>query len=59
MSTFLTLLTSLKAFIVTVAETTEEEKVKFKGATHKSDPKTLQTFDKNSFDDACAYIGLI
>lgn len=40
-------------------ETTDEEKVKFKGATHKSDPKTLQTFTKDQFDEACAYIGLI
>jgi hypothetical protein len=40
-------------------ETTDEEKTKFKGATHKSDPTTLKMFDQNSFDEACAYIGLI
>jgi hypothetical protein len=40
-------------------ETTDEEKEKFKGATHKSDPKSLKTFDKKSFDEACAYIGLL
>lgn len=40
-------------------ETTEEEKQKLKGATHKSDPKTLMMFSKEQFDDACHYIGLI
>jgi len=40
-------------------ETTDEEKQKFKGATHKSDPKTLMMFSKEQFDDACHYIGLI
>lgn len=40
-------------------ETTPEEKEKLKGATHKSDPKTLKTFNKTSFDEACHYIGLI
>lgn len=40
-------------------ETTEEEKEKLKGATHKSDPKTLKTFTKDQFDEACHYIGLI
>ena len=40
-------------------ETTEEEKQKLKGATHKSDPKTLKTFTKDQFDEACHYIGLI
>jgi len=40
-------------------ETTDEEKEKLKGAQYKSDPKTLKTFDKKSFDEACAYIGLI
>ena len=44
---------------IKAVETTDEEKEKFKGATHKSDPKTLKTFDKKSFDEACAYIGLI
>lgn len=40
-------------------ETTEEEKEKYKGASHKSDPKTLKTFGKDQFDEACAYINLI
>jgi hypothetical protein len=40
-------------------ETTDEEKEKLKGATHKSDPKTLKMFDQKSFDEVCAYIGLI
>jgi len=40
-------------------ETTDEEKVKMKGAPYKSDPTTLKTFDQKSFDEACAYIGLI
>lgn len=40
-------------------ETTDEEKEKFKGATHKSDPKSLKTFTKDQFDEACHYIGLI
>jgi hypothetical protein len=44
---------------IKVIETTEEEKEKMKGATHKSDPKTLKMFDQKSFDEACAYIGLI
>ena len=44
---------------IKAVETTDEEKEKFKGATHKSDPKTLKTFDKKSFDEACAYIDLI
>lgn len=44
---------------IKAVETTDEEKEKLKGATHKSDPKTLKTFDKNSFDEACHYIGLI
>ena len=44
---------------IKVIETTDEEKEKMKGATHKSDPKTLKMFDQKSFDDACHYIGLI
>ena len=40
-------------------ETTDEEKEKLKGATHKSDSKTLKTFTKDQFDEACHYIGLI
>jgi hypothetical protein len=40
-------------------ETTDEEKLKMKGATHKSDPKSLKMFDQKSFDEACAYIELI
>lgn len=44
---------------IQVIETTDEEKEKLKGATHKSDPKTLKMFDKNAFDEACHYIGLI
>ena len=40
-------------------EITDEEKEKLKGATHKSDPKTLKTFTKDQFDEACHYIGLI
>jgi hypothetical protein len=44
---------------IKVTETTEEEKEKFKGAKFKSDSKTLKTFDKKAFDEACAYIGLI
>ena len=44
---------------IKVIETTDEEKEKMKGATHKSDPKTLKMFDQKSFDDAVAYIGLI
>lgn len=44
---------------IKVIETTEEEKIKFKGAEYKSDPKTLKTFNKTSFDEACHYIGLI
>jgi hypothetical protein len=40
-------------------ETTDEEKEKLKGAKYKSDPKTLKMFNKQSFDEACAYIGLI
>jgi hypothetical protein len=44
---------------IKAVETTDEEKEKFKGAKFKSDPKTLKTFDKKSFDEACAYIGLI
>jgi hypothetical protein len=44
---------------IKAVETTDEEKEKFKGATHKSDPKTLKIFDKKAFDEACAYIGLI
>lgn len=44
---------------IKVTETTEEEKEKLKGATHKSDPKTLKMFDQNAFDEACHYIGLI
>ena len=40
-------------------ETTDEEKEKLKGATHKSDPKTLKMFDKKSFDEACHYVELI
>jgi hypothetical protein len=40
-------------------ETTDEEKEKLKGAKFKSDPKTLKMFDKNNFDEACHYIGLI
>ena len=44
---------------IKATETTDEEKEKFKGATHKSDPKTLKMFDKKSFDEACHYIGLI
>ena len=44
---------------IKVVETTDEEKEKFKGATHKSDPKTLMMFSKEQFDEACHYIGLI
>lgn len=44
---------------IKVIETTEEEKQKLKGAAYKSDPKTLKTFDKKSFDEACHYVGLI
>lgn len=44
---------------IKVIETTEEEKEKFKGAKFKSDPKTLKTFDKKAFDEACAHIGLL
>ena len=40
-------------------ETTDGEKEKFKGAKFKSDPKTLKMFNQKSFDEACAYIGLI
>lgn len=43
---------------IKVTETTDEEKEKLKGAQYKSDPKTLKTFNKESFDEACAYIGL-
>jgi len=44
---------------IKAVETTDEEKEKLKGAAYKSDPKTLKTFDKKSFDEACHYIGLI
>jgi hypothetical protein len=44
---------------IKTVETNEEEKQKLKGATHKSDPKTLKTFGKDQFDEACHYIGLI
>jgi hypothetical protein len=44
---------------IKAVETTDEEKIKLKGAPYKSDPKTLKTFDRKSFDEACAYIGLI
>ena len=44
---------------IRAVETTDEEKEKFKGATHKSDPKTLKMFSKEQFDEACHYIGLI
>ena len=44
---------------IKAVETTDEEKEKMKGATHKSDPKTLKMFDKNAFDEACHYIDLI
>jgi len=44
---------------IKATETTDEEKEKLKGATHKSDPKTLKTFTKDQFDEACHYIGLI
>jgi len=44
---------------IKVIETTDDEKEKLKGATHKSDPKTLQMFTKDQFDEACHYIGLI
>jgi hypothetical protein len=43
---------------IKVIETTDEEKEKLKGAKYKSDPKTLKTFNKEAFDEACAYIGL-
>ena len=43
---------------IKVTETTDEEKEKLKGAKYKSDPKTLKTFNKDAFDEACAYIGL-
>ena len=43
---------------IKAVETTNEEKEKLKGATHKSDPKTLKTFTKDQFDEACHYIGL-
>lgn len=44
---------------IKAVETTNEEKQKLKGATHKSDPKTLMMFSKEQFDEACHYIGLI
>jgi hypothetical protein len=44
---------------IKAVETTDEEKEKLKGATHKSDPKTLKMFDKKNFDEACHYVGLI
>ena len=44
---------------IKVIETTDEEKVKLKGAKYKSDPSTLKTFSKTSFDEACHYVGLI
>jgi hypothetical protein len=44
---------------IKVTETTDEEKEQLKGATYKSDPKTLKMFDQKSFDEAIAYIGLI
>lgn len=44
---------------IKAVETTDDEKEKLKGATHKSDPKTLMMFSKEQFDDACHYIGLI
>jgi hypothetical protein len=44
---------------IKAVETTDEEKTKLKGAPYKSDPKTLKTFDRKSFDEACAYIGLL
>jgi len=44
---------------IKAVETTDEEKEKLKGATHKSDSKTLKTFTKDQFDEACHYIGLI
>ena len=40
-------------------ETTDEEKEKMKGAKYKSDSKTLLSFSKDGFDEACHYIGLI
>lgn len=44
---------------IKVIETTDEEKTKLKGATHKSDPKTLKMFGKDQFDEACHYVDLI
>ena len=44
---------------IKAVETTDEEKAKLKGAAYKSDPKTLKTFSKDQFDEACHYIGLI
>jgi hypothetical protein len=44
---------------IKAVETTDEEKEKFKGAKYKSDHKTLKTFTKDQFDEACHYIGLI
>jgi hypothetical protein len=44
---------------IKAVETTDEEKTKLKGAAYKSDPKTLKTFSKDQFDEACHYIGLI
>ena len=43
----------------TLLPPTDEEKTKLKGAAYKSDPKTLKTFSKDQFDEACHYIGLI
>jgi hypothetical protein len=43
---------------IKVTETTDEEKEKLKGVKYKSDPKTLKTFGKDAFDEACNYIGL-
>jgi len=44
---------------IIAVETTDEEKEKLKGAKYKSDPKTLKMFDKDQFDEAVNYIGLI
>jgi len=38
-------------------EVKEDEKEKFKGATHKADMSTLQHFEEKDFMDALEYIG--
>jgi len=36
----------------------EKETTRFKGKTHKSDPKTLENFGPGGYFEACDYIGL-